>query len=476
MVIHLIFIGIFLSISSLGAESFKTLKKVKQTTMVLSKKSVTSKGKITGLYVAYFNRAADKKGLEFWEDKSQTALSKGDNVSDVLKELSAGFAEHPTFISTYKSMSNREFVEAIYKNTLGKAGDEEGIGHWTDYLDGKSRSEMVSDFVEASLTLDLTPENFPTLTAQELAVAQERQNLITNKVEVALSFTTLLGTHTNVADAQNPESDPAYQASIEILSDIVDDNTSVSTAIDFLESIKDDDDPIDRINHPTPTGTVIKGYLIDSPLQGVTYLCDGKEALTNASGIFECINPPVTFKIGKLTLGTLTAFTADGKVYPQDILGLPRNNFTTPKLKLLARLLQSLDDDGVISTSIKIEQSVRDAFDVEQKFEDLSENDVKALVEGLGKRFVTEIEAVNHLKKGLGVAITTPPSSSGGGGSVAPVVTPTPTPISMINKTHQKSFSYDSTNRVVKEDLGDGNYIEYVYDDSGNLISQTVVK
>ena len=45
-----------------------------------------------------------------------------------------------------------------------------------------------------------------------------------------------------------------------------------------------------------------------------------------------------------------------------------------------------------------------------------------------------------------------------------------------LNKTHQKTFTYDSTNRVTKEDLGDGKYIEYIYDDSGNLISQTVVK
>lgn len=76
-------------------------------------------------------------------------------------------------------------------------------------------------------------------------------------------------------------------------------------------------------------------------------------------------------------------------------------------------------------------------------------------------------------------------SSGGDGNGSAPVVeqnssiaddTNNTTPISNTNKVHQKSFSYDSTNRVVKEDLGDGKYIEYVYDDSGNLISQTVVK
>jgi len=45
-----------------------------------------------------------------------------------------------------------------------------------------------------------------------------------------------------------------------------------------------------------------------------------------------------------------------------------------------------------------------------------------------------------------------------------------------VNEVYQKTFSYDSTNRVVKEDFGNGNYIEYVYDDNGNLVSQTIVK
>jgi len=42
--------------------------------------------------------------------------------------------------------------------------------------------------------------------------------------------------------------------------------------------------------------------------------------------------------------------------------------------------------------------------------------------------------------------------------------------------TYKKSFSYDEVNRLVREDLGNGTYIEYTYDDSGNLIKQTVVK
>ena len=41
---------------------------------------------------------------------------------------------------------------------------------------------------------------------------------------------------------------------------------------------------------------------------------------------------------------------------------------------------------------------------------------------------------------------------------------------------YKKSFSYDKVNRLVREDLGNGSYIEYTYDDSGNLVKQTVVK
>lgn len=148
---------------------------------------------------------------------------------------------------------------------------------------------------------------------------------------------------------------------------------------------------------PTPTITKTKGYLIDSPLQGVTYVCDGKEALTDASGLFECANPPVSFKIGGLTLGTLTAFTADNKVYPQDLLGLARTNFTDSRLKLLARLLQSLDDDGDIATKITITESVRNGINAVQDFKALRESQITSLLSKVGKSFVQECGALNHL-------------------------------------------------------------------------------
>ena len=38
---------------------------------------------------------------------------------------------------------------------------------------------------------------------------------------------------------------------------------------------------------------------------------------------------------------------------------------------------------------------------------------------------------------------------------------------------YKRSYSYDSANRVVGEDLNNKNHIVYDYDDSGNLVSQS---
>ena len=169
---------------------------------ILGARNVTIEQKVQGLYVAFFKRAADQNGLKMWKGKAESS----NDSSTVLKELARGFADHPSFGKTYSFMDNKRFVEEIYRNALGQDGDSEGIKNWTNNLyNGMSRSDMISNFVEASLSLDLTSDNFPTLSSEELAVAQKRQNLITNKVETAISFTNTLSDMTNVQNATNPE-------------------------------------------------------------------------------------------------------------------------------------------------------------------------------------------------------------------------------------------------------------------------------
>ena len=204
-------------------------------------KEVTLEEKITGLYIAFFNRAADEEGLTYWKNKGEEAKTNGEDVSDVLKLLAFQFAQHPSFDRAYGDMVNQTFVEAVYRNTLGREGDAQGVAYWTALLyNGLSRSDFVSIFVEAALTFDRNDPQYATLSEEELDAAQLRQNLLANKVEIALQFTYQLGESTNIPEDNNakPEETPAYIASIKIISEVNEQPESVQIVKSFLDYIQ----------------------------------------------------------------------------------------------------------------------------------------------------------------------------------------------------------------------------------------------
>lgn len=188
---------------------------------------------ITGLYVAFFNRAPDYEGLNFWLNR----YAASSNSIDIFDEIARGFSTHPVFDALYSSLNNRQFVEAIYLNILGKSGDQEGIANWENYLLSNERSKMVSEFVRSSVTVDLTSADFSYLSAQELTDAQERQDLFLNKISVALEFANTFQEQSNIQNLQDPQEDPAYLASIDILSNITDDNETVENANNIMDYI-----------------------------------------------------------------------------------------------------------------------------------------------------------------------------------------------------------------------------------------------
>ena len=215
---------------------------------------VSIESKVTGLYVAYFNRAGDQQGVNWWKGLAEQAGTEGKTASDVLKELSFLFSQHPSFTRAYGDMDNKTFVEAIYRNALGREGDVEGVTYWTGRLnlpdtDGNylSRSDFVSVFVEAALTFDRNDPQYIGLDEAVLDAAQLRKDLITNKVTAALAFTHQLGILSNVTDTNNPESDPAYLASIKIVSEVTEEHATVTKILNFLDTIKDSLNPIEDI-------------------------------------------------------------------------------------------------------------------------------------------------------------------------------------------------------------------------------------
>jgi hypothetical protein len=88
-------------------------------------------GRLTDLYLAFFGRAPDTSGLEYWQEKP----AGGRDWS--LTALAIEFAWSAEAQALYpQNGSNRDFVSAVYLNCFGRQPDPGGWDYWTSRLDG----------------------------------------------------------------------------------------------------------------------------------------------------------------------------------------------------------------------------------------------------------------------------------------------------------------------------------------------------
>lgn len=221
-----------LSLNSFSYADISAWASLNNTQLLSSPTSLGIEESITGLYVAFFGRAPDEEGLNFWLNEASMLSSQ----SDVTKSIATLFANESVFASTYSGMDNQTFINAIYTNILGSSGDAAGMGYWSDVLDsGYSRAYVVDDIVSATLEVSLQSQDFAYLSFSEYQDASQRQNTLSNKVEVALYYTQHLGASTNITNYENPQEDSAYIASKEVLQNITDDHSTVDVAITGIQ-------------------------------------------------------------------------------------------------------------------------------------------------------------------------------------------------------------------------------------------------
>ena len=100
--------------------------------------------RLVRLYLAYFKRPPDPDGFTYW--KRQLESGRG-LINAALK-----FARSSEFTRTYGSLSNAAFVDLVYQNVLGRAGDASGRSYWITRLDRgtKNRGEVMINFSEST--------------------------------------------------------------------------------------------------------------------------------------------------------------------------------------------------------------------------------------------------------------------------------------------------------------------------------------
>jgi len=100
-------------------------------------------GQAYRIYQAAFDRTPDAGGLSYWIDTLDHGVS--------LIKVASDFIGSREFRDIYGSnLSNQEFVEELYYNVLGRAGEAGGVDYWTDELaDGASRAWLLANFSES---------------------------------------------------------------------------------------------------------------------------------------------------------------------------------------------------------------------------------------------------------------------------------------------------------------------------------------
>jgi len=117
------------------------------------------------LYVAYFGRAADPTGLDYWKEKGITTAA-----------FAANMYAQPEFKSAYGSLTIESQVNQIYKNLFDREADVTGLTYWTQQikLGNLQLAEIANHLIWA---------------AQNNSGSADDKKALTNRTEAAEAYT-----------------------------------------------------------------------------------------------------------------------------------------------------------------------------------------------------------------------------------------------------------------------------------------------
>jgi len=145
-------------------------------TAMLSGQVQDQLAKLTDVYLAFFGRAPDVEGLEYWQEQ---LLEKGRSFKDISMDFSWSTEAQALFPS---GSSNRDFVKTVYLNCFGRLPDPGGWDYWTNKLNALNPNDpnFLNDrgaFVGELLLGAYAPTSGP-----------EDRGLLTNRHEAALYY------------------------------------------------------------------------------------------------------------------------------------------------------------------------------------------------------------------------------------------------------------------------------------------------
>ncbi len=212
-----------------------------------------------GLYAALYNRAADFPSYSFWvgidgqqADSGGVTVANASTTAVTLNDagvLGQAFVNTQStyFNQTYGGLTDSAFINALYVNIAGTAGDPGGIAYWANLLaqaeaGGESvqaaRAGLAGQFVHDLIGVDLTPGAAALgLTAAQYQDALTRQAIINDKIAVSLAYLNASQQPGgSILDAHNVGGD-AFNASVTVMQGVTSDPITVVAAVIGINNV-----------------------------------------------------------------------------------------------------------------------------------------------------------------------------------------------------------------------------------------------
>jgi phospholipase/lecithinase/hemolysin len=219
--------------------------------------STSVQQEVLGLYAALYGRAAEFPGYSYWvgidgnqSDSDGVTLANASNTAVTFNDaqvLGQGFVntQNTYFNQVYGSLSDSNFINAMYVNIGGNSGDPGGIAYWANLLQQAeganptaaqiqvARAGLVGQFVHDLIDVNLAA--FTGLTPAQLLAAEQRQETINNKIAVSLVYSNLSQAPGGSILVPHVVGDAAFQAATTVLQSVTYDPNTASVAITGIE-------------------------------------------------------------------------------------------------------------------------------------------------------------------------------------------------------------------------------------------------
>lgn len=123
---------------------------------------------VEDLYVAYFSRAADPAGFDYW-----AGLLDGNPDNARLGNISSVFATSGEYRATYSQATNELKVAAVYEHLFGRSAEQAGIDYWAGLMNSNTLTldNVVTAIAKGAQTTDLYAYRAKVEVAQAITAA-----------------------------------------------------------------------------------------------------------------------------------------------------------------------------------------------------------------------------------------------------------------------------------------------------------------